>query len=295
MDSLSRRNVLVGGVTLTALAAVGTRVASAQPAPPSINALATLERRNNARIGVYAVDLQSQQVVAHRPAERYAMCSTFKTYAAARVLQKAERAELSLTDTVIVDADDILPHSPVTETRVGQTITLGELCAAALEQSDNAASNYLLDAIGGPPAVTEFARSLGDKETRLDRWEPELNSASPGDLRDTSTPESIGVGYRALLIGSALGSSVRDQLTDWMRANVTSSMRPGMPPNWVLADKTGSGAYGITNDVGIAFGPDGRQVLLSVMVRSEQEDPDAEGFRPMMAEVAALVMSMLIH
>ena len=75
-------------------------------------------------------------------------------------------------------------------------MTLAELCQAALQQSDNAAANILLNRIGGPQSITAFARSIGDERSRLDRWETELNSAIPGDLRDTSTPEALGGGYR---------------------------------------------------------------------------------------------------
>lgn len=294
MKKMSRRNVLVGGLTVTALAAVAIPTASAQPTPETVEALVALERRNNAHIGVYAADLQFGRTITHRQTDRFAMCSTFKTYAAARVLQKAERGELALADTVSVEAADILPNSPITETRIGQAITLAELCAAALQRSDNAAANYLLEAIGGPPAITEFARSIGDTETRLDRWEIELNSAVPGDPRDTSTPQALGLGYQSLVTGSALGSPARTQLVEWMTANETSSLRPGLPPGWVLADKTGSGDYGSTNDVGIAFGPGGRQVLLAVMARSASDDPDAEGFRPVMSEIAQLIMPAVI-
>ena len=106
--------------------------------------------------------------------------------------------------------------------------------------------------IGGPSAIAAFARSIGDPSSRLDRWETELNSAVPGDPRDTSTPEALGGGYRDLLAGDALAPPQRQQLEDWMRANDTSSMRAGLPPGWTTADKTGSGDYGSTNDVVVA-------------------------------------------
>ncbi|ORV05185.1 hypothetical protein AWB94_20580 [Mycolicibacterium canariasense] len=78
-----------------------------------------------------------------------------------------------------------------------------------------------------------------------------------------------------------------------MVANSTSSLRPGMPPEWILADKTGSGGYGSTNDVGLGFGPGGQQVVLSVMMRSATNNPNADGFRPVMTEIAAVAMSAL--
>jgi beta-lactamase class A len=292
MDRLSRRNVLASGLTCVALAALSAPLARAEQAP-AVEQLDELERRHNALVGLYAVDLQTGRTLAHRENERFAVCSTFKAYLAARTLQAAQRGELAMTDTVTVRAEDLLPNSPVTETRVGQPITLAELCAAVLQVSDNAGANYLLHQIGGPPAITEFARGIGDQETRLDRWETELNSAVPGDPRDTSTPVALGNGFRALITGDALPPQARTQLVEWMTANTTSSLRPGLPAGWTFADKTGSGDYGTTNDIGVAFGPDGRAVLLSVMLRSASDDPDAEGLRPVMPEIATLVLQNL--
>lgn len=290
MTGLSRRNVLIG--SLVAAAAVGA-VAPAFAAPID-DQLAELERRDNVLIGLYAANLQSGRTIRHRPDEMFAMCSTFKGYAAARVLQMAERGEISLDNRMFVDADALVPNSPVTETRAGAEMTLAELCQAALQRSDNTAANLLLKAIGGPAAVTAFARSVGDERTRLDRWEVELNSAIPGDPRDTSTPAALAVGYRAILAGDALSPPQRGLLEDWMRANQTSSMRAGLPEGWTTADKTGSGDYGSTNDAGIAFGPGGQRLLLVMMTRSQGLDPKAENLRPLIGELTALVLPSLL-
>jgi beta-lactamase class A len=169
-------------------------------------------------------------------------------------------------------------------------MTLDELCQAALQVSDNTAGNLLLKTIGGPSAITAFARSIGDPSSRLDRWETALNSAVPGDPRDTSTPEALGRGYRALLAGDALAPAQRQQLETWMRANETSSMRAGLPPDWTTADKTGSGDYGTTNDAGIAYGPAGQRVLLAMMTRSQINDPKAQNLRTVIGELTALLL-----
>ncbi|OBB44446.1 class A beta-lactamase [Mycolicibacterium fortuitum] len=290
MTGLSRRNVLIG--SLVAAAAVGA--AAPAFAAPIDDQLAELERRDNVLIGLYAANLQSGRTIRHRPDEMFAMCSTFKGYAAARVLQMAERGEISLDNRMFVDADALVPNSPVTETRAGAEMTLAELCQAALQRSDNTAANLLLKTIGGPAAVTAFARSVGDERTRLDRWEVELNSAVPGDPRDTSTPAALAVGYRAILAGDALSPPQRGLLEDWMRANQTSSMRAGLPEGWTTADKTGSGDYGSTNDAGIAFGPGGQRLLLVMMTRSQGLDPKAENLRPLIGELTALVLPSLL-
>ena len=61
-------------------------------------------------------------------------------------------------------------------------MTLAELSAAALQYSDNTAMNKLIAQLGGPGGVTvSFARAIGDETFRLDRTEPTLNTAIPGD------------------------------------------------------------------------------------------------------------------
>lgn len=292
---VSRRGVLAGGLTLAALAACSSQPDQplppdpAEPLPPLEERIAALETRHNAYAGVFASDVDSDRFVEHRADDPFAMCSTFKAYAAARVLQKATAGELNLTDAVSIEAADIKPNSPVTETRVGMNMTIAELCEAALIRSDNGAGNWLLRIIGGPSRITDFARTIGDDKTRLDRWETELNSAVPGDPRDTSTPRALGSGFRSLLAGDVLGSG-RQQLEDWMRANETSSMRAGLLPGWTSADKTGGGDYGSTNDVGVVYGPTGQRILLAFMTRSQTDDPDAENLRPLIGELAALVL-----
>ena len=91
------------------------------------------------------------------------MCSTFKFLAAASVLKRVGEKQEQLDRFVSYDAKDVLEYAPVTEAHLKKGgMPLGALCEAAIEQSDNTAGNLLLDAIGRPAGVTNFARSLGD-------------------------------------------------------------------------------------------------------------------------------------
>ena len=290
--------MLVGGLAAAGLAVCAQKPVLADPAdpmPPISDRIEALQRLHNAKIGVYAVDFASGRTVSHLDGELFAVCSTFKGYAAARVLQMVQHGELTLDRRVFVDpVQAALPNSPRTAPNSGGQMTLAQLCAAAVQVSDNGAGNLLLQTIGGPSAITDFARSIGDDRTRLDRWEIELNSATPGDSRDTSTPHALGGGYRNLLTGNVLAPPQRQQLEEWMRANQTSSMRPGLPEGWTSADKTGNGDYGSTNDVGIAYGPAGQKLLLAIMTRSQADDPDAPNNRPLIGELTALLVPWLL-
>lgn len=280
-----RRRSFLAAAVLTA--ACGRTVAPADRIGP-------LEDKYNAVVGMYALNLDSGQNLNRRDGEMLAVCSTFKAYLSARVLQLAQEGSLALTETLYVDPDTIVTHSPLTQPHAGGRMELAALCEATLQQSDNTAANLLLQRIGGPPAITAFARSIGDEKTRLDRWETDLNSAIPGDPRDTSTPRALGEGFRTLLTGDVLDQTHRRRLEDWMRGNSTSSMRAGLPQGWTSADKTGAGDYGSTNDIGIAYGPAGERILLAVMTRSRSDDPKAANLQPLIGEITAAVLPSLL-
>ncbi|OLD90306.1 MAG: hypothetical protein AUG81_02980 [Verrucomicrobia bacterium 13_1_20CM_4_54_11] len=170
--------------------------------------IAAVEARIGGRIGVAALDTGNTKHVEHRADERFPMCSTFKFLAAAAVMKRVDEKKEKLERFVPYGAKEILEYAPVTKEHLKDGgMTLGALCAAAIEQSDNTAGNLLLDAIGGPSGLTNFVRSLGDRVTRLDRIEPELNSAIPGDERDTTTPAAICSDIQRLLLGDAFGSN----------------------------------------------------------------------------------------
>lgn len=44
---------------------------------------------------------------------------------------------------------------------------------------------------------------IGDRTTHMDRTEPTLNEATPGDVRDTSTPRAFATDLRAFVLGNA--------------------------------------------------------------------------------------------
>jgi len=217
-----------------------------------------IEARVRGRLGVAVFDAASGRVAGRRLDERFPMCSTFKWLLAAAVLQRVDAGREDLARRVVFGRDALLAHSPVSERRVGGAgMSVAELCEAAVTVSDNAAANLLLAAVGGPSAVTQCARSLGDDRTRLDRTEPSLNEATPGDPRDTTTPRAMSVALRSALLGDGLSPAARAQLAAWLTATTTGAhrLRAGLPADWRIGDKTGTGERGSTNDVAVCWPP----------------------------------------
>ncbi len=236
--------------------------------------LPPLEKASGGRLGVAFLDTETGKSSGHRADERFPMCSTFKLLAVGAVLSHVDDNEEQLDRVVRFTQKDIVPYSPVTQTRVNAGMSIRELCEAAMTVSDNTAANLLLSSLGGPAGVTEFARTLGDDKTRLDRIEPALNEALPGDPRDTSTPAAMLSDLRVLVLGDALRRSSRELLTQWLIQNRTgdSRLRAGLPAGWKVGDKTGSGERGTTNDLAIVWPPRHSPVLISVYLTGATVD-----------------------
>ncbi|MEU7278770.1 class A beta-lactamase [Streptomyces sp. NPDC045431] len=292
----TRRTVLTAGAAgaVAALAAVSLPTAAHAAAPRGADRrLRALEREHDARLGAYAYDTATGRTVAYRADELFPMCSLFKTVGAAAVLRDLDRHGEFLARRIHYTVEDVVRavHAPVTKDprNLANGMTIAELCAASITHSDNAAANLLLRELGGPTAITRFCRSLGDDVTRLDRWEPELNTAEPGRETDTTTPRAIARTYSRLVLGNALAPGDRRLLTDWLLANTTSveRFRKGLPADWTLADKTGGGDYGTNNDAGIAWPPGRPPVVLVVMTTKPEKDAPSDN--PLVAKAAAVL------
>jgi beta-lactamase class A len=238
---------------------LGGRAMASPSSPRFIEDMDQLETRSGGRLGVAVLDTRDGSLTQHRGDERFPMCSTFKVLAAAAVLKGAGEDLAGLQRRVQFEKSDLVTYSPATEKHVGgDGMSLAEICEAAITLSDNTAGNLMLKNIGGPEGLTSFARSLGDQLTRLDRTETDLNEATPGDPRDTTSPNAMAANFRKLLLGDALNAAARDQLTRWLVANTTgdSRLRAGLPRGWRVGDKTGTGRHGSNNDVAIVWPSD---------------------------------------
>lgn len=217
-----------------------------------------VEAQTGGRLGLSVLDTSNGRQLSWRGGERFALCSTFKTLLAAQVLQRAEQGKEVLHRRVLYRRDELVSYSPVTEEWADtlEGLSVQSLLRASVVLSDNTAANLLLRSVGGPQALTEWLRGLGDTETRLDRWEPELNSAKPGDVRDTTTPEAMALTLRKLLVDeSVLQAPSSTQLTRWLVQSRTGDqrVRAHFPVDWVAGGKTGSGEHGTSNDTLIVW------------------------------------------
>lgn len=246
------------------------------------DALAAIEARVGGRLGVLAVDMASGRRLAWRSDERFPMCSVFKWLLAAAVLARVDKGAEQLSRRIAYTKADLVGVSPVTAAHIEEgALPVGVLCEAIVTRSDNGAANLLLDSLGGPKALTAWLRSIGDAVTRLDRNEPTLNTALPGDPRDTTTPEAMVADLQRIVLGPVLQPQSRARLTDWLVGAKTGDarLRAGLAKGWRVGDKTGTSASeaGTSNDVAVVWPSRGGPILIAAfLTRATTDDPARE-------------------
>ncbi len=297
---IGRRGVLAGlaGVSALALTGCSEKVTKALG---FAQRMIDIEKRHGGKIGVSALtgdasaDAEHNGTLSIQSEDRFAMCSTFKWVLAAYALTKVDTGELKLDQMVKYGKADLLDYAPVSKANVAKgQMTLSELCAAMVETSDNTAANLVLGLIGGPAGLTAFVRGLGDTVTRFDRTEPSLNTNTNKDERDTTTPSAMSGLLRKVYTGGVLKAESLKQLKTWMVAVTTGDkrIRAGVPKGSVVADKTGTGENGATNDVAVIWPPENKPPLF-LSIYTSGGALDADGRNQVIADITRLVFDTL--
>ena len=309
---MQRRNLLTTGALSAATLALsgcgsvkrlvgmgGDEKATASPAPATKGdnfqqRLHALEARSGGRLGLSVQVLGASTSLGYREDEAFPMCSTFKLLLAARILHLSQLGEFPLEQALLYEKKDLVAYSPATEKHAdAEGMTIRALCEAAVVLSDNTAANLLLGLQGGPAGLTRWLRTtVGDMRTRLDRTETDLNTAIAGDPRDTTTPRAMGRAALALLTDKKgeLNPESQKQLRDWLLASRTGDkrLRAGMPSDWKVGGKTGSGDNGTANEVCIVWSAQGMAPMMVSAYLTGAVKIESDGRDAILAEVGKI-------
>ncbi len=252
---------------------------------------AALERKYDARLGVYAMATGTSVAIAYHADDPFAFASTYQTLAAAAVLRQRP---LSYLDTVVrYVPEDVNSFSPVTREHIETGLTIRELCDAAVRFGDGTAAGLLMRDIGGPEQLTAYLRSLGDTVSRIDLYEPELGGVAPGDPRGATTPRALAADYQQIVLRAALAPQQEVLLKDWLEHGTTGAdtIRAGVPAGWTVAGQAGLGGYGRACDAAVVRPPGGAPLVLTVL--TDRPGPADEPRPAMIADAARYVIGAL--
>jgi beta-lactamase class A len=283
--TLDRRTLLAAAPVLAAWPAL---------ANPALSPLEAYERATGGRIGVYAENLTTGAKVTWRADQRFVMCSTFKASLAALVLARVDRGKVGLEQMIPYGADDLMDYAPAAKQNLAKgAMSVADMCKGAVELSDNTCANLLLARVGGPPALTAFWRSTGDKVSRLDHNEPLLNRSPPGDPHDTTTPAAMVGNLRRLVLGDVLSPASRERLTGWMLNCQTGAnrLRAGLPKGWRIGDKTGNNGKDAAGDIAVVWPTSGSRLLICAYTQGGSPTPSQ--IEAVFADVGRMVAQRL--
>jgi beta-lactamase class A len=269
--------------------------------------LERIARLAKGKVGVSALHLESGKQVSLNLREPFPMASTVKVAIAVELFTKIEKGELSLMTMVDLQPSDLHPGSGTLDVlfaKPGVQLSVQNLLELMMVISDNSATDILLRLVGGVGAVRERLNVLGVKGMSVDRTIIELLADLDGvtlppgsewtlgfydrllktktpekvkaaeakmltDLRDNSTPEAMTDLLAKIYNGTALKPESRTLLLAVMercRGGV-ARLKGYLPPETVVAHKTGSLDANATDDVGIITLPDGAgHIAISVFV-----------------------------
>lgn len=231
------------------------------------------------RIGVAAVDLSTGQSISVLGDQAFPMASTSKIAIAATYLEMVDQGRLSLTSEfpLMMPVRSARFSSTVAPVRAGEYLSAAELIDLMITRSSNPATDALLAAVGGVPAVNAWAQRAGITQFNLTRDiatlvrdDGEFDPAVHVDLRDSSTPRAMVELLSGIYQGRWLSSSSRAVIVSAMERCRTGARRiPAMMPGGVtVAHKTGS-LSNTSSDIGIITAPDGRSIAVAIYVTGQ--------------------------
>lgn len=236
--------------------------------------LQALEKSSAGRLGLSAMDTDNEKRIQYRGEERFPAGCTAKVIGVAAMLQKSMQKPSILNKRVLYTKKDLVNHTPITGKHVKDGMSVKQLCAAAISHSDNTAMNLLVKELGGVEKMNQFSKSIGDKAFRQDHGWPEEALSSPFDITDSTTPLAMEQSLRKILFGDTLAPKTRELLKNWLIANVTGDnrIRAGVPKDWIVGDKTGSGFhYGTTNDIAVIWPPQCNPIVITIYYSANQK------------------------
>ncbi|MED7789046.1 class A beta-lactamase [Francisella sp. 19X1-34] len=228
-----------------------------------------LEKQYNGKLGIYSLNTPNKTSFNYNENYHFPICSVFKFLLVGAILEHNMYHKGFLDKKILISKQDVegLGYAPVTGKNIGKSLSISQLCFAAI-LSDNPAADILIKQLGGIKEVDKFVKEIGDNETLIKNSEPKVNYTSPNSNINKTTPKAITTDLYKLAFGNILDKKHKDIFIKYLQNNTTGKNRiaVGMPKNWIIGDKTGTcGQYGATNDIAIIWQKDSEPFALGIM------------------------------
>lgn len=237
-------------------------------------------------VGVTALVLETGESVSLNPHDHFPMQSVYKLPIGMAVLKQVEAGKMTLDQKVSVAKSDFVragQYSPIRDQHpAGAEMSVNELLARMLLESDGTASDVLLRLAGGPQVVQTYLKELKISDWIVLNTEKEMGKDWQTQYLNWASPDAAVALLRALQERRGLAESSQGLLLKLMTESTRGQKRLKglLPAGTVVAHKTGTsgsrkGVTAATNDIGLVALPNGRHLAIAVFVSDSPADEAA--------------------
>lgn len=169
---------------------------------------------------------------------------------------------------------------------INSLYTVDELARVMITESDNSATNMLMDATGGMNAMNQSLRKWGMKETRVNDWLPDLQGTNV-----TTSKEMAAMLYN-IDNPNFLTLNSREKIVDYMsHVHNNRLIQAGLPASAIFIHKTGDIGK-MLGDAGIVYTPNGKKYIVVMLVNRPYNSPLGKDF---IVKASSLVYNYMVN
>jgi len=186
--------------------------------------------------------------------------SIIKLFIMVHAYKEVSLKALDLDEKLVVRQEDKVGGTGSLGSRqAGTTISIRELINLMITESDNTATNILINNLGFDK-INQTIKDMAFKDTTLQRKMMDFSSAEQGKENYTSVSDLVTVLYK-IANNQCLGQPYDQEMLSILKRQKQRNMIPrGVPDTYTVANKCGN-LPGVVNDAAIIYSEDGGYVL----------------------------------
>ena len=250
-----------------------------------------LSNYKNMHAGVFVYDYTTGKTVEINSDEIFPSASIIKIPVLLDLFNRSKNLEKEGFAPIDLDKKLTFTEAHRTEgsgklqfTKADTDYSLDYLAKIMIRQSDNSATNMLVEEIGGIGELNSSLRHWGFSKTQMSNWLPDLRGTNTTTPKDISTMLYNIDNQKFIPISSS--ANIKEYMSKVENRTLIKSQ---MPDDVVLVHKTGDIGT-MLGDAGIIFTPSGKRFILTIMVKRPHND---YGARELIQKVSKAVYNSL--
>lgn len=244
-------------------------------------------------VGIYFEDIQTGENISINPDRVFSAASTVKIPLVSLLFQKANEGKINLNDIIELSEENRVGGTGILKNldkRYKPTVL--DLATLTIIVSDNAATNQLVDLVGGLEEITRYCESIGLTNTKFQRKMMDIKAKAAGK-DNLTTARDMGNILVKLVRNEIVSANASKQIIDIMKSQQLRSKLPAYipaidtsdpadhhmkitPGTVMVANKTGD-LDRVQHDIGIFILPGNNYYVLAMF--TSNLSTDSEGIR----------------